>query len=199
MQAKVTLGVRSSGPIAVVDSAEKPRLGMCMRWTASLCIWLALVPFAAPVPQLGAPLGRCGPHPPDPDWLRKYHARTHGVSADPEGVPLDMDKLRHNAKELAELSASHSCRRRPSEPWIVAERCIGETQASGKALQTAAQSPDPITIENLALPYHCRVCKPAPAAFASPKSKTDILPSVTISSPVAFAALCGAVGRSTSM
>ena len=78
-----------------------------MRWAASLCIWLALVPFAAPVhPQLGAPLGRCGPHPPDPDWPRNTMPEPTASAQSQKRVALDMDKLRHNAKELAELSAS---------------------------------------------------------------------------------------------
>lgn len=78
-----------------------------MRWTACLCIWLGLVLFAVPVhPQLGAPLGRCGPHPPDPDWPRNTMPEPGASSQAQKRITVDMAKLRRDAKELAELSAS---------------------------------------------------------------------------------------------
>jgi hypothetical protein len=77
-----------------------------MPWT-TLRFLLALLLFALPAhPQLGAPLGRCGPQPPDPDWPRNQ-LPAERVSLEAQKRPtVDMVRLRRDAQELAELSAS---------------------------------------------------------------------------------------------
>jgi hypothetical protein len=78
-----------------------------MRSIASLCIWVMLVISAVPVhPQLGAPLGRCGPHPPDPDWPQNKLPPPQASAQAQKKFAVDKDKVRHDAQELAELSAS---------------------------------------------------------------------------------------------
>ncbi len=69
-----------------------------------LLIFLLLVLSAHS--QLGAPLGRCGPAPADPNWPQnQLPAQT--VSSPATTKPtIDMVRLQHDAQELAELSAS---------------------------------------------------------------------------------------------
>jgi hypothetical protein len=78
-----------------------------MRWTTSLSSFLVLFLFTLPVlPQLGAPLGRCGPRPSDADWPRNQ-LPAEQASLDAQKRPtVDMVRLQHDAQELAELSAS---------------------------------------------------------------------------------------------
>ena len=78
-----------------------------MRWTSSLRLLLALLLFSVPArPQLGAPLGRCGPHPADPDWPRNQ-IPTAQASSTPSARPAaDLARLERDARELAELSSS---------------------------------------------------------------------------------------------
>ena len=78
-----------------------------MRPIASLCIWLGLVLFAFPAhPQLGAPLGRCGPRPVDPDWPQNHLPQPGAPTQVQKRPTVDMAKLQRDAKELAEVSAS---------------------------------------------------------------------------------------------
>ena len=78
-----------------------------MPWNASLRFLLALLLFALPAhPQLGAPLGRCGPLPSGPNWPQNQ-LPAERVSTEAQKRPtVDMVKLQRVAQELAELSAS---------------------------------------------------------------------------------------------
>ena len=78
-----------------------------MPWTASLRLLLTLLLFALPAhPQLGAPLGRCGPRPSDADWPRNQ-LPAEQASLDAQKRPtVDRLRLQRDAQELAELSAS---------------------------------------------------------------------------------------------
>jgi hypothetical protein len=72
-----------------------------------LCFSLALLLLALPAhPQLGAPLGRCGPHPPDPYWPQNQMPAEQGSLEGRKRSAVDMAKLQRDAQELAELSAS---------------------------------------------------------------------------------------------
>jgi len=84
-------------------------LGVLMLRTACLRFLLALLLFAATAhPQLGAPLGRCGPQPHDQDWPQNQ-LPTARVSSEAQKRPaVDAARLRRYAQELAELSASIS-------------------------------------------------------------------------------------------
>ena len=77
-----------------------------MRWTASVFL-VVLLFFALPTyPQLGAPLGRCGPSPRDPSWPPNQ-LPSEQVSLEAQKRPtLDMLGLQRDAQELAEVSAS---------------------------------------------------------------------------------------------
>jgi hypothetical protein len=83
-----------------------------MRWIAPLrCLSFALglLFLALPArPQMPAPLGRCGPRSTDPaDWPRNPsldQPASHNIPAQP--AARNTAQLRHDAKELAELSAS---------------------------------------------------------------------------------------------
>jgi hypothetical protein len=78
-----------------------------MSWTASLRFLPALLLFALPAhPQLGAPLGRCGPQPPDPNWPQNSMPAERVSLETRKRPPVDMVKLQRAAQELAELSAS---------------------------------------------------------------------------------------------
>ena len=73
---------------------------------ASLLFLLALS-FSLPVhPQLGAPLGRCGPQPRDLEWPRNQLPAEEGAAEAQKRPALDMVSLQRDAYELAELSAS---------------------------------------------------------------------------------------------
>jgi hypothetical protein len=77
-----------------------------MRWTA-LIFLVALLLFALPTyPQLGVPLGRCGPSPPDPSWPQNQLPSEQVSLEAQKRPPVDMLRLQRDAKELAELSAS---------------------------------------------------------------------------------------------
>jgi len=83
-----------------------------MRWIALLrflSFALCLLLFALPArPQIPAPLGRCGPRSTDPaDWPRNPsldQPPSHDIPTQP--AARNTAQLRHEAKELAELSAS---------------------------------------------------------------------------------------------
>jgi hypothetical protein len=84
-----------------------------MRWTSSLRLSLSfslcLLLFALPArPQVPAPLGRCGPRAYDPaDWPRNPSLEPSASADNPSKLPTgDRTQLRHDAKELADLSAS---------------------------------------------------------------------------------------------
>ncbi|SRR6266567_8756671 len=81
-------------------------LGVRMFPTASLRFVLVLLLFALPAhPQLGAPLGRCGPQPHDVDWPQN-HLPEERASLDVTKRPVvDVVRLQRDAQELAELSA----------------------------------------------------------------------------------------------
>ena len=78
-----------------------------MPWKASLLLLPALLFFVLPAhAQLGAPLGRCGPHPADPNWPQnQLPAQPVSLQAH-KRTAADMIKLQHAAQELADLSAS---------------------------------------------------------------------------------------------
>jgi len=82
-----------------------------MHWTSlvrlSLGSGLCFLLFTAPVrPQIGAPLGRCGPHDPS-DWPRNPSLELPAATVNPSKIPTqDKTQLRHDAQELADLSAS---------------------------------------------------------------------------------------------
>jgi hypothetical protein len=72
-----------------------------------LCFLLALLFLTLPAhPQLGAPLGRCGPHPPDPYWPQNQIPEERVSTGGRKRSAVDMAKLQRDAQELAELSAS---------------------------------------------------------------------------------------------
>ena len=75
--------------------------------TACLRFLLALLLFALPAhPQLGAPLGRCGPQPDHSDWPQNQ-LPAEQVSLEAQKRPtVDRLRLQRDAQELAELSAS---------------------------------------------------------------------------------------------
>jgi hypothetical protein len=84
-----------------------------MVWTSlvrlSLCSGLCFLLFTAPArPQIGAPLGRSGPRTTDPaDWPRNPSLEPPAATVNPPKIPAqDKTQLRHDAKELADLSAS---------------------------------------------------------------------------------------------
>jgi hypothetical protein len=78
-----------------------------MRSTASVFFLLTVSLFTLPAhSQLGAPLGRCGPQPPDPNWPQN-HLPAEQVSLEAQKSPDgDMARLQQDAQELADLSAS---------------------------------------------------------------------------------------------
>ena len=74
--------------------------------TASLLFVLILLPFALPAhPQLGAPLGRCGPQPHDVDWPQNRLPEERGSLDVTKRPAVDVVRLHRDAQELAELSA----------------------------------------------------------------------------------------------
>lgn len=78
-----------------------------MLWTAYLRFLLVLLLFALPAhPQLGAPLGRCGPQPRDPDWPRNQLPGERASLEAQKRPTVDVVRLQRDARELAELSAS---------------------------------------------------------------------------------------------
>lgn len=75
--------------------------------TASLRFLLVLLLSALPAQtQLGAPLGRCGPQPPDPNWPQNQLPEPRVSLQAQKRTPADMVKLQHAAQELADVSAS---------------------------------------------------------------------------------------------
>ena len=84
-----------------------------MRWTSlvRLLLFFALCLLFLSVsarPQIPAPLARCGPHPTDPaDWPRNPSFEQPADPMIPAKIPAqDKTQLQHDAKELADLSAS---------------------------------------------------------------------------------------------
>ncbi|PYX42765.1 MAG: hypothetical protein DMG81_01040 [Acidobacteria bacterium] len=77
-----------------------------MRWTAVLCFFALLLLFTPAHSQLGAPLGRCGPQPADPDWPRNQFPAEPRASSTQKKPAVDNLRLQHDARELADLSAS---------------------------------------------------------------------------------------------
>jgi hypothetical protein len=78
-----------------------------MRCTASLPLLLAMSLFTLPVhPQLGAPLGRCGPTSHDLAWPQNQLPPEKASSQVQKGPAVDMARLQQDAQELADLSAS---------------------------------------------------------------------------------------------
>ena len=72
-------------------------------WFRFLAVLLLLAPAR---PQLGAPLGRCGPQPHDVDWPQN-HLPEERRSLDAAKKPMvDVVKLQRDAQELVDLSAS---------------------------------------------------------------------------------------------
>ena len=77
-----------------------------MRRPASVLLLLALS-FSLPVhPQVGAPLGRCGPQPQDSEWPQNQLPAQPGSPGARSRPAVDMASLQRDARELAELSAS---------------------------------------------------------------------------------------------
>lgn len=76
-------------------------LRTCLRFSLSLLL-LALPAH----PQLGSPLGRCGPHPADPYWPQNQIPEERASLEARKGHPVDIVKLKRDAQELADLSAS---------------------------------------------------------------------------------------------
>ena len=76
-----------------------------MRWIPFLllCLFFLVLPAS---PQLGAPLGRCGPHPPDPDWPKNQFPSTQATAANSQKSVAETAQLARDAHDLAELSAS---------------------------------------------------------------------------------------------
>lgn len=77
-----------------------------MRWPASVLFLLALLFSLPALPQLGEPLGRCGPQPRDLEWPRNQLPAEEGAAEARKRPALDMVSLQRDAHELAELSAS---------------------------------------------------------------------------------------------
>lgn len=81
--------------------------GVLMFPSASLRFLLFFLLFAVPAhPQLGAPLGRCGPQPHDVDWPQNHLPEDPGSLNVSRMPALDVVRLQRDAQELAELSAS---------------------------------------------------------------------------------------------
>lgn len=78
-----------------------------MRWTTPLSLFLLLSLFTRPLlPQLGAPLGRCGVQPRDAG-TSPNQLPTEQVSLEDRKTPtFDMARVQKDAQELADLSAS---------------------------------------------------------------------------------------------
>jgi hypothetical protein len=74
---------------------------------ASLRLLLLLLLLAVPLhPQLGAPLGRCGPQPHDVDWPQNRLPEEQSSLPINKKTTVDVVKLQRDAEELADLSAS---------------------------------------------------------------------------------------------
>ena len=90
-----------------VSSKIRKSMEVLMRWPAWLFLLLVLSLIGSPVhPQLAAPLGRCGPTPPDPNWPKNQLPVEPAAPIAPPRSVTDMAKLQREAGELAELSAS---------------------------------------------------------------------------------------------
>jgi hypothetical protein len=77
-----------------------------MRWTASIFLVALLLVVLPTYPQLGAPLGRCGPSPPDPSWPQNQRPSEQVSLQAQKRSTVDVLGLQRDAQELAELSAS---------------------------------------------------------------------------------------------
>src|SRR5438552_6873793 len=75
--------------------------------TASLLFVLVFLLLTLPArPQLGAPLGRCGPQPHDVDWPQNHLPEERGSLVVTKRPVADVVRLERDAQELAEISAS---------------------------------------------------------------------------------------------
>src|SRR6267154_4161333 len=72
-------------------------------WLGFVLIFLFVLPAHT---QLGAPLGRCGPQPPDVDWPQNHLPEERGLGNVAKRPVVDVVRLERDAQELAELSAS---------------------------------------------------------------------------------------------
>jgi len=78
-----------------------------MRWTASLRVLLCLLLLVLPVrPQIPAPLARCGPRTTQGEWPQNQPPSEQSLSEISVRPTVDTTQLQHDAKELADLSAS---------------------------------------------------------------------------------------------
>lgn len=78
-----------------------------MLWTPCLRFLVVVFLFALPAhPQLGAPLGRCGPQPRPSDWPQNQLPGQPISLQGQERPTVDVVRLQRDAQELAELSAS---------------------------------------------------------------------------------------------
>ncbi len=78
-----------------------------MRWTASLRVLLCLLLLVLPVrPQIPTPLARCGPRTTQGEWPQNLPPSEQSLSDIFVRPTVDMAQLQHDAKELADLSAS---------------------------------------------------------------------------------------------
>ena len=78
-----------------------------MRWTTSVSFFLVLSLFTLPVlPQLGAPLGRCGVQPRDAGAPQNQLPTEEVTLQDRKAPVLDRVRLEKDAQELVDLSAS---------------------------------------------------------------------------------------------
>lgn len=101
--------------------------------TASLRLLLVLVIFALPThSQLGAPLGRCGPHPADPNWPQNQMPGKFPSGEAEKRRAVDTAKLQRDARELAELSASISADVNRANRGLLAKDVIDKLKRAEK-------------------------------------------------------------------
>lgn len=78
-----------------------------MSWGSYVRLLLVLLLFVLPAhPQLGTPLSRCGPRPQNPDWPKNQLPGDQASSQAQNKPAVDVVRLRRDAQELADLSAS---------------------------------------------------------------------------------------------
>ncbi len=78
-----------------------------MHWTASIRVLLCLLLFVLPVrPQIPQPIARCGPRVTQGEWPSNPPLSGQRLSEISVRPTVDMTQLQHDAKELADLSAS---------------------------------------------------------------------------------------------
>jgi hypothetical protein len=99
-------GSEYNAPVIGVVEVVMRRTSLVRRF---LCFGLCFLLFAVSArPQIPAPLARCGPHPTDPaDWPRNPSLEQPAEAVNLSKIPAqDKTQLQHDAKELADLSAS---------------------------------------------------------------------------------------------